>query len=79
MSHRVIRPLATTVAAVAAAAGVLVWLVDSATFGPNGSSSASDLPVEWWLIFGMVSIGAGLVAALVVDAMFGGPKTRRRT
>ncbi len=78
MSRHVIRPLIVTAVAVAVATVMMVRLVDSATFGPNGSSSASDLPAEWWLIFGMVSIGAGLLAALVVDALFGGPKTRRR-
>jgi hypothetical protein len=77
MSRRVIRALVTTAVAVAVAVVVMVWLINSATFGPNGSSSASDLPAGWWLIFGMVSVGVGLLAALVVDALFGGPRTRR--
>ena len=48
--------------------------------GPNGSTSrASDLPFGWWLIFGGVSVGVGMLAALIVDALFGGPSTRGRT
>jgi hypothetical protein len=69
----------TAVAAVGVAATVMVWLVGTGTFGPNGSSSASDLPADWWLIFGGVSLGAGLLGALLVDALFGGPRTRDRT
>jgi hypothetical protein len=80
MSRRTLRRLVTVAAAVAVATAVMIWLVQTGTFGPNGSTSrASDLPFGWWLIFGGVSVGAGMLAALIVDALFGGPSTRGRT
>ncbi|HMJ36974.1 MAG TPA: hypothetical protein VK501_23915 [Baekduia sp.] len=72
-----LRSLITLGAALAVAAAVLYCLAASSTFGPNGGAEASSLPTGWWLIFGIVALCAGGLAALVIDAVFGGPRTRR--
>ena len=76
MTCRVVRLVATVGGGAGGAAAVLVSFIEAGTFGPNGSGHAADLPMGWWLVFGFAALGAGLLAALIVDALFGGPTTR---
>jgi hypothetical protein len=76
MIRRTVRLIVTVGGGMGVAAAVLVYFIEAGTFGPNGSGHAADLPMDWWLVFGFAALGAGLLAALLVDALFGGPKTR---
>jgi hypothetical protein len=77
VTRAILRTIATVGAGIGVAVAVLLYLAQSGTFGPNGSGGIGDLPTDWWLAFGVVGVGAGLLAALIVDAALGGPRTRR--